>query len=277
MKGNYRNLLLTLTSCLIINSCFIITANADPQNQIQPTYNDASLTSDNTWHFLIAPYFWGSSINGTINVHGFSNDFSVPFTELVSHLDFGGEVHMEANNGPWTLMLDPTYLKLSDTKNVGNSTIDLTSQTVLADGGVFYNMFTNAMPNNQMLALDLFGGTRYLGLENSLGITVSSPIPQVSFHTSTQVTNSFLVPIVGARMTFDASPTQHFWLRGDVGGFGIDNVSNTWQAIAGYAYSVSDDVDVGLAYRVLKIEMSKNDSSASILFYGPELGVAFHF
>jgi hypothetical protein len=277
-----RNLLFSLSSCLIINLCLFNNANADtqyqaqPTYQVQPTYNDASLTSDDTWHLLIAPYFWGSSINGNFDVHGISNNFSVPFNDLVNHLDFGGELHMEANNGPWTLMVDPIYVKLTDTKSVAYATLNLTTQLVIVDGGVFYNMFSNPISNNQMLSLELLAGGRYFGLENTIGITTSAPIFG-SIHYSTQNTNEFLVPIVGARLTFDASQTQHFWLRGDVGGFGIDNVSDTWQGILGYSYSVSNNTDVGIAYRVLKIDYSKNNSGMNTYFYGPEVGIGFHF
>jgi hypothetical protein len=238
---------------------------------VQPTYNDASTMSDNLWHFYVAPYFWASSINSDTNIDGISNNISVPFGDLIRSLDFGGEVHVEANNGPWTLMLDPTYVKLSDSKNSGTTSLDTTSQNWLVDGGVFFNMFSNPVSADQMLSLELLAGARYLDLENSLGITTS-----VS-HISTESENEFLTPIIGARLTFDASQTSHFWLRGDVGGFDVDNVSNTWQGILGYAYSLNQGTDIGIAYRVLKIDINKTNANYNTYLYGPEIGIAFKF
>lgn len=271
MKSNLRNLLFSLSSCLVINLCLFTNANADTQYLVQPSYNDASLTSDNNWHFSVAPYFWASSINADNNIQGISNTISVPFSQLTQSLDFGGEINVEANNGPWTIMFDPTYVKLSDDNTSGITTVDTTSKNWIVDGGVFFNMFSNPISADQLLSLELLAGGRYLSLENSLGITTPNN------HISVESNDEYLVPIVGARLSYDVSQTSHFWLRGDVGGFGIDNVTNTWQGILGYAYSLSDSTDIGVAYRVLKIDINKTNANTNTYLYGPEVGIAFKF
>lgn len=278
MKKNLRQLLFVISSCLIINSTYIHSAYADTGNIVAPTYNDASLTSSGGWQFLVAPYLWGAAINGDYTTRNFSSHFSLPFSDIWNNLDFVGEIHVEANNGPWTIMIDPTYLKLSANNNAGNVSADLTSEIWIVDGALFYTMFNNPMPNNQMLTMETEIGARYIGLDNSLTLTYNSPItPAQNFSSTPESNNNFLVPIVGLRFTYDLNQTSHFWLRGDIGGFGIDNVSNTWQTILGYSYSLSDNVDLGLAYRVLKIDFDKNSNAVNTYMYGPEIGIGFHF
>ncbi len=253
-------------------------ANAETSNLVQPTYNTASLTSEGGWQFLIAPYFWAASLNGDFTIQNFSTHFSLPFSDIWNNLDFAGELHLEANNGPWTIMLDPTYLKLTANNNVGNVSAKLTSELWVVDGALFYTFFNNPLPNDQMFTMEGEVGARYFGLENMESLNYNSPInPALNVGSSTTVDNNFLTPIVGLRFTYDLNQINHLWLRGDVGGFGIDDVSNTWQAILGYDYSMSDNVDLGLAYRVLKIDFNKNISSVNSYWYGPEIGVGFHF
>lgn len=271
MKRNLRNILFSLSSCLLLNLIIINTASADTPYVVQPTYNDASSTSDNLWHMYVAPFLWGSSISSDIDTQGISTHFTVPFSEIFNSLDFAGELHIEANNGPWTIMIDPTYVKYSDTKNYANTQLDITSQNWIVDGGVFFNMFSNPISADQMFSMELMAGARYLDLENSLGITTPAN------HVSTESNNEYLAPIVGARLSYDIGQTSHFWLRGDVGGFGVDNVSNTWQTILGYAYSINDNVDLGIAYRVLRFDTKQTNADTSTYLYGPEVGIAFKF
>jgi opacity protein-like surface antigen len=61
-------------------------------------------------------------------------------------------------------------------------------------------------------------------------------------------------------------------------GFGVDNVTNTWSITAGLTYNISRHIDLGLAYRVLKINVVKSTNVAfNTLMYGPELGVIFRY
>lgn len=240
------------------------------------------------WHFLIAPYGWLASLSADATVQNTTRHVFVPVSKLLKNLDFSGEVHMEANHGDWTFMLDPSYIKVSVDGSagpifvgplnqvvIGPININLMSQTVIIDGGIFYKIFQSNSSINQSLSFELLGGGRYFGLKNTLGLDFnrSQLFPGVKVTT----TINALAPIIGGRIKKDYSKGM-FWLRADVGGFDVDHVKNTWTAGAGITYKIKPSIDLAIAYRVLKINVVKSSSqSFKALMYGPEVGVVFRF
>jgi hypothetical protein len=169
----------------------------------------------------------------------------------------------------------PIYVGPLKRTVIGPVDVSITSQTLLIDGGVFYRVNKTQTAPNQSLSLEVLGGGRYLGLKNQIGLGFnrSELFPGISVTGTTSV----LAPIIGGRIKQDFSKI-HLWLRGDVGGFGVDNVTNTWSATAGLTYNVSPHMDLGIAYRALKINVTKSSELAfNALMYGPELGLVFQF
>ncbi len=221
------------------------------------------------WHFLVAPYLWGSAVSGDVTLQGGrTRDFYLSFGDILRHFEFGVQAHMEASHGPWTLMLDPTYLRLSAERDQGLIRPSLTSQIVLVDAGIFYRLFSTPISPNQFVSFELLGGARYLNINNQLDFPIG-----LSVEDHTQLTS----PIVGGRFKADITPNTHAWLRGDVGGFHVDNVNTTWSGSVGLSYSLNSHVELGLAYRVLKVDFDKGNTVVDILMYGPMAGAVFHF
>ena len=171
-------------------------------------------------------------------------------------------------------MLDPTYLRLTkdlDSPILGNQLVikaTATSETTLIDSGVFLRVSSTPA---QDASLELLGGARYLELSN--GIKFPQLPPQFSVSDNT----SLLAPIVGARIKYDPNEKAHFWLRGDVGGFHVDDVALTWSGTVGFAYTIHPHIDLGAAYRTLGIDFNKGSiSAANIVISGPTLGIAFY-
>lgn len=223
-----------------------------------------------TWHFLFAPYGWFSSIDADITLNRITKHVAIPFSKIFHHLDFAGEAHFEAGRGPWTLMLDPTYIKLSAHVDRRFDNTHVTSETLLIDSGIFYRVAKTTENANHPASFELLGGVRYLGLDNRFNF---SRLPNRNVSRNTHL----FVPILGGRIKYDLMPKLHSWLRGDVGGFGIDNVNDTWSTTLGLSYTVHQHVDLGIAYRVLGINYSKTFFKNDILLYGPLVGLGFTF
>lgn len=245
-------------------TCFFVLVFATWSNTAAA--NNSSHTDG--WHFLIAPYLWASSVSGDVTVKGNTRDFHVSFADILKHFDFGAQAHLEAGHGPWTLMLDSTYLKLSDDRDKGLIRPSITSQIVLIDAGVFYRIFSTPLHADQFLSFEILGGARYLSLDNQMDFPM-----RLSLSDRTQMTT----PIVGGRLKADLTPKTYVWLRGDVGGFHIGHVNNTWSGSAGIAYSINSHLDLGIAYHVLKIDFNKGNAAMNVLMYGPMLGAAVRF
>ena len=165
--------LLLSTLLLLTSLSFKALAGVDKDSAIN--------TPANEWHYLIAPYGWFSPTSATIQIENISKHIFVPLDKVLKSLDFSGELHLEANKGLWTFMLDPTYVKLSSHISAGpifvgpvNQTvvgpidIHVVSKTLLIDGGVFYNVYQNQWKDNALFSFELLGGFRYLKLKSEL-------------------------------------------------------------------------------------------------------------
>jgi hypothetical protein len=233
--------------------------------------NDQNVVNDG-WHFLVAPYGWLPSIRGDISVKGNTEQVAISFDDILRHFQFGAEGHVEGGYGPATLMIDPTYLKLSEDLHrpvaggllTANAT--LTSKTTLVDGGLFLRVFSSAAKD---LSIELLGGGRYLDQGSDLDF---HNLPEFS----SSANSDFLVPIFGGRIKYDPIPRTLLWLRGDVGGFNMDHVDLTWSISAGASYALYRHLQIAAAYRSLGINYAKNDSAANITINGPMLGIAFN-
>ncbi len=252
------NKIITKILTLVIASGIYLTSFAGGAS----TEDGFSQTEDD-WHFMVAPYIWMSQMSGNVTVLGNERYVDVPFSKIFTNLDFAFQGHFEVGKGPWTLMLDPSYIKVSkDSSGVG-----ITTQLGLIDTGVYYRFFSKYLPADRYIALELMGGARYFGGNVKLSI------PGNGLGENVWV----IAPMLGARLKYLFTPKARLWLEGDVGGFDVDDVSNTWSAMFGISYQVYRSINVAVAYKLLKINYTKPKSGFDTLMYGPMVGVVFHW
>lgn len=249
-----------------------------------PVVEVTTVSQAKGWHFLLVPYLWMSDVRGEATVRHATDHVNVSFSEILKRLDFAFQGHAEANYEEWTLMADVTYLKLSNhfrgsdlrfvshIKDLRPFTfqLDVTSSTTLIDFGVFYQVSQLVDPQNQTsTTFELLGGGRYIRPTVDLKFNHLNP-------TLSSETNS-LSPIVGARIKYHFDAKTVLWLRGDMGGWHVNHMDNTWSAIGGVSYAIRPNIDLGLAYRFLDMELSKNTNvSFNTQLSGPIVGIAFH-
>jgi len=78
------------------------------------------------------------------------------------------------------------------------------------------------------------------------------------------------------RGNFALSDRWTFSFEGDIGGFGV--VSDlTWQAYAGFGWSASPSLSLGIGYRGLGTDYSKGDFSYDTVTQGPMVGFLYSF
>lgn len=266
MGKNYRRLLNGTLLSAFLAICITATANSSQQTQLL-TNDIPSATDDQAWHFLFAPYLWASGLSGNMSIANRTVDISESFKDILDDLDFGAEAHIEANRGLWTFMVDPTYLKLSDNFTVSTLNNEITQKLWLVDTGIFARIL-DLSSSEQSTTVELLGGGRYMQLDASLDID--------SLASFSNNENSFS-PIVGMRIKHWFSSRTQVWIRGDYGGFHVDGMDETWSANAGLSYAVSKHVEIGAAYKVLKLDFTDNANhfSMNTLMYGPMIGIGF--
>ena len=177
------------------------------------------------WEFVVIPYFWLIGIDGDLQVRGRGSGTSATFSDIASHLDFMGEVHVEAHKGKWGIFFDGTYLDLSITGTVTNhpypssgpldGNLDLTE--LLIEIGGLYQVAQWRLGKERAANLEVLGGLRYWDLEGKLAM--SSPVTGQSF--SMSGSEDWIDPFFGFRLGMDLGKNFLPAIRGDIGGFGV--------------------------------------------------------
>ncbi|MGE5295295.1 MAG: hypothetical protein ACM3VT_10750 [Solirubrobacterales bacterium] len=229
-----------------------------------------ALDSDG-WHLSVTPYFWFSGIEGDVKVRDAEVDVDVGFDKIWDALDFGAQVHIEAQKGRWGLLLDPTYLALSvDDESIDVVDAELEIDLWIVEFGGFYRIVDSLDRRGFPGALDVLLGGRYWSMETQLDI---GPLSRES-------NDEWVDPFFGLRWTAQLTDKLLVLVRGDVGGFAIyeDASDFTWNVFAGPAMKLSKNMTLLVGYRALGIDRDEGDNSkADLTLAGPEIGLQFQF
>ena len=244
------------------------------------------------WSFSITPYLWMPSINGTLN-YGVPPGGGGPSVEVapdnyLDSLEAALMISGEVRKDRWLVFTDFIYLDFSgeDSKvesiNFGGSAVSSSANVSTSSSlrGLVWTLGAGyAALSGRPVALDVFGGLRYAGLEAStdwqIATTVTGPGAGQTFPRAGSISERMDLwnGIIGVK--------GHVWLGSsnwsipyylDVGaGSGL-----TWQGMLGIAYSFSW-IDVSLVYRHLYFDQGSDKLIQDMSFSGPALGVTFRF
>jgi hypothetical protein len=267
-------LLITITMLLFVLVC-------------PSAYGEVESSGPDDWQFTVIPYIWMIGVEGELTAKGVASDVDIGFDDILDALDFGGEVHLEAQKGRWGVFLDPTYLKLSADKDVSSprgilsADIDVDVEVWLVEFGGFYRVIENPVGNDasRFVAFDVLAGARYMYLETKVDLTGAGPL---GVHIEGDERKDWIDPIVGGRVFYDVTEKVSVGLRGDIGGFGVGNSSDfAWNILAAIGYDINQNMTLWAGYRHLDVDY--DDGSGSDLFVldaeisGPIVGLAIRF
>jgi opacity protein-like surface antigen len=245
MSACFRNMVLSLWLCAV-----------------------ASVAHAAEWTHEIAPYVWGSSMQGTVGVGALTAETDMSFSDILDNLEFGFMGTYRASTDRYSITVDAIYMGLGATERgpggVLKADIDLDQVGLSADFGYALNdRFT------------VLAGLRYVDLETQ--VEVGGPLGN---QRSASVQQSWVDPVIGAQCSWPFAGQWSLNLRGDVGGFGIGS-EFAWQAIATLRWQLSPRTGVGLAYRHLDMDYEDGKGDERFLYdlatSGPALGVIFTF
>ena len=263
-------------------------------------------TDPNPWRFQIASYGWLMSVSGSTTSHGQTVDTNASFIDLLQKSDslIGFMGYVEADNGPVGVYADLVFtrmgfttgqaayrnpvdgLKLSTTANAA-----LTMQMFIAELGGVYRLARWGDDGSGATTFEAIGGFRYwnvklVGTFDALltADTTRFNLPRSGgFALADSGTTAWVDPLVGLRLRHHLAPNQTITVRGDIGGFNLQN-SLSWQALAVYSYDwqMSGYQIAALAgFRALGVNYNSGSGATAFglneVFYGPVLGVSFRF
>ncbi|RJP66346.1 MAG: hypothetical protein C4532_16160 [Candidatus Abyssobacteria bacterium SURF_17] len=249
------------------------------------THAEEPTSGSEKWEFTILPYLWMAGLEGDVVVKGTTSAVDASFGDILDNLDFAYQLHLEAKKGKWAFFIDPTYMKISVDESATTplgATVDaeLTSETWLVEGGVFYRIDERAIGDDgvRTLAIDLLGGVRYNNLKSETDIKGSEGMLDID----ADGTKDWVDPIVGGRIQARLTEKLIVNLRGDIGGFDISGSSDfAWNVLAALGYNLRENVTLMVGYRALGVDYDDGNGDDrfeyDVTMSGPYVGMAYRF
>ncbi len=171
------------------------------------------------WKHEIAPYVWGSGMDGTVGIGSVTAEAEMSFSDILDDLEFGFMGAYRASRDRYSITVDAIYMGLGVTERGRGGTlkadIDVDQVGLEADFGYAVGeRFT------------LFGGLRYVSLDADLKVT--GPLGNVRSASEGQ---DWVDPVIGGIYSWPLADDWTLNLRGDIGGFGIGS-DFAWQGMA---------------------------------------------
>jgi hypothetical protein len=117
------------------------------------------------------------------------------------------------------------------------------------EGFAFFSIFGA----EKQRPLDVLAGARYFFSRTTVGLFSNQTQFQGMIDTTNTVSNSWIDPTIGVRLS--STRTAKFWamIRGDVGGFGVGS-DMSWQVRALASIRLSNTFDLGFAVKVTDVD-----------------------
>ena len=261
---NSKLIAITLTSALLTAPIF-----AQSPESSKGAIDLTPAPAANEWQHSIAPYLWIPGIKGQVGVNGIVSDVDVSQNDILSSLDFGGFLAFSGQKGKWGYYADIEYLKLSTETDIISpiiKEIDMSMEQLRIEAVISYQAY-----ETEKTSLQLYGGLQYTYLNIALDITDNA-----GGKTSPSGSESWVDPIIGAKLLHDFNDKWFLSLVGEVGGFGVSS-DLTWQAMAGIGYNINECWSIIGGYRHLYIDYENDGFVYDTDTSGPILGGVYKF
>ena len=224
------------------------------------------------WRFLLEPYFMAASIKGTVGLGNLPDaEVDEEFSDIVKNLKFGAMIYFETYNPEWAITSDMIYIKLG---------ADLTPNIIINSGEV----------EVKQLSWELAGLRKFFPwLEGGLGVQLNSIKSELAMNIKTlngsanrsgDLTETWVDPMIIARVKFPVGKKFLLQLRPSIGGFGIGS-DLAWQVQGHATYRFSPLFQLSAGYRVIGADYEKGSGQDRFLYdvntFGPVIRFGFNF
>ncbi|MEL1265757.1 hypothetical protein [Pseudoxanthomonas putridarboris] len=237
----------------------------------------AQAADNEAWSFRIAPYLWGSAIDGNVAHARLPIDLhaSMSFGDVWDNLDVGAMGTFEARKGRYGMLADGMLAKLSTTVHapVAGAALPVRLKTRTATGLV---AFQYGWLENDDGYLDLVAGVRVWSartrLAYSIPVPVPPPVPQQYSGSQQERWVDLQVGIKGRR----AFSNRMFVGGWALAGAGESDLSTDVMLLAGY--DVNERLSVVAGYRWLSTDYETSSGfKFDTTMQGPGMGLEYRF
>jgi hypothetical protein len=227
---------------------------------------NANAQSGDANNWSITPYIWASDTSLDFTLNGSPvGGADLSFGDIIDTVDAAFQVHVEGGKGNWSGFADFTFISTSDSVELPIVRIDTDSEQVVLDVAAAY------WPGGVGSPLNLFGGVRYTGFDDTFGFSVGgTPVGE------TRSTQDYVDALLGIRFRFDLSERWSLLTHGDVS-FG--DTEGTWQlqGLFGYTVGKRQQNTILFGYRYKQAEFKDGDLTTEYTYSGPLAGFNFRF
>jgi hypothetical protein len=222
------------------------------------------------WENTVTLYGWGAAMSGWTTIGPVSAAVDVSFSEIWDNLKMGGMLNYQGRSEKWVAVADMIYMKLgSDVANpsTGNTLAEVTLKQWLLEGDGGYRVKP---------WLDVLVGLRVPIIEAEIVPDRDNPLISTKSNSETWV-----APIIGARVELPFAKKFTGIARGDFGGFDIGGTNTTWQ-LAGYVnYRFGKGWSGTVGYRAISADYLTGSGIDTFKYditnFGPVFGVSYTF
>jgi hypothetical protein len=244
----------------------------------------------NGWTISVAPYLWGTALDGELGLEGIETDVDVPIKDILKSLNSMIMLDLSVHKGRLGFFFNPLYANLGSEKNLTilegtlfrqNANVDATLRMLILGFGVGYRLGPfplGAQENGRTPAVTVepyFGG-RWTEMDVQLYVTTGEI-------RSYDQNTGWVDPVVGLMTVWDLFPRWNIMLSGDAGGFGV-GTDLSWSAtlLAGYRFHFSPRImgNVLFGYRTLYQDFESDDGARfkyDTYMHGPYVSVSIDF
>ncbi len=226
---------------------------------------ETATSSSTDWSFTLTPYLWMAGLEGDIGVGGLPPaDVDVSFRDIIEETDFALMMAAEARRDRWGVLLDVVYLALSQDADTpgplfGDASVEVT--TAFATMGGAYRAIDRTNTD-----FDAIAGARLWYLDSELDLD-AGVLPGRTGEGS----ESWVDPIVGARIKHHLGRGFFLTTIADIGGFGVGS-DITWETWGTISYEANHWLTLHAGYRHMKVDYESGGFEFDVKMSGPILG-----
>lgn len=214
------------------------------------------------WSFRLTPYVWAPTLDTSARIG--SEPSVETSTSVLEVLEFAALLTGEARRGRFTILGEFNYLNLGSdaTGPAGFTQADIDLEGVLAALSAGYAVY-----EDERTRVEGFAGARLWSLETSVDFR---NLPEA------EASETWVDPIIGARVSFAVTDAVSFQALGDIGGFGVGSEFQ-WELMGRVGYAFNDWITAAAGWRHLAVDVEKGRLDLDMTLSGPFVALDINF
>ena len=244
---------------------FLITISSVAQDTTAIKKKQDTVVTKKKWKVSSEVYMMFPNMNGVTGIGNLPDaEVDQNVSDVFSHFKIGAMLYLEVANDKWALTSDLAFMHLKE---------DVKPGTIINSGEVNVKQLTWEFAALRRLSswLETGIGGRLNNLDNTLDLTTNN-IGGGTTSSSRSISQTWVDPIILARIKGTAGKKFIYQFRGDLGGFGIGS-DFAWQIQAYGGWQFSKKFQFTAGYRVISIDYEKGSGQDRFLYdmntFGP--------